>query len=278
VFVEISNRPFRFGVITFPTEGAEQWRATARRAAELGYSTVLMPDVVRLLAPAPALAVAAEAAHIRVGTWVYAAPLRAPGITAWEAHSLAVLTEGRFEMGIGTGRRGIEPELAELGLPLGSPAERLARVSATITALRQLDGTDRRTPVLVAAGGPKARTLAAEQADIVSLAAGPGAPRAKAAAMAADLWAKASGRAEDIELVAEVIAVGNDLPPGIEQMTGIDAATLRASDSFSLLLGDDAAVIDQLQRCRDEIGASYITAPVQCMEALAPAVAALAGR
>jgi hypothetical protein len=31
---------------------------------------------------------------------------------AWEAHSLSVLTEGRFEMGIGTGRPGIEDELA----------------------------------------------------------------------------------------------------------------------------------------------------------------------
>jgi hypothetical protein len=31
---------------------------------------------------------------------------------AWEAHSLSVLTEGRFEMAIGTGRPGIEAELA----------------------------------------------------------------------------------------------------------------------------------------------------------------------
>jgi len=29
-----------------------------------------------------------------------------------------VLTEGRFEMGIGTGRPGIEDELRELGLPV----------------------------------------------------------------------------------------------------------------------------------------------------------------
>jgi alkanesulfonate monooxygenase SsuD/methylene tetrahydromethanopterin reductase-like flavin-dependent oxidoreductase (luciferase family) len=276
--VRTTTRPFRFGVITFPTRGAEQWRATVRRIADLGYSTVLMPDVIRLLAPGPALAMAADAADIRVGTWVYAAPLRAPGITAWEAHSLSLLTDGRFEMGVGAGRHGIEPELAELGLPLGSPAERLARVSATISALRALDGTDRHTPVLVAAGGPKARELAAQQADIVSLAAGPGDPRARVEQMVADLWAKSAGRADDIELVSEVIAVGDELPAGIEQMTGIDAATLRTSDSPSLLLGDDKAVIDELQRRRDQLGTSYITVPAEVMTALAPAVEALAGR
>lgn len=274
----MSTRAFRFGVITFPTHGAEDWRATAHRAAELGYSTLLMPDVVRLPAPGPSLAVAAAVAEIRVGTWVYAAPLRAPGVTAWEAHSLSVLTDGRFEMGIGAGRPGMAAELAELGLPVGSAAERLARVAATISALRKLDGPDRHTPVLVAAGGPRARSLAAEHADIVNFAAGPLAPRAKLEDMVADLRDKAAGRADDIELVTEVIAVGTELQPGTEQITGADAATVRASDSLSVLLGDDAAVIDELQRRRDTIGASYIAVRAECMEAAAPAVEALAGR
>lgn len=272
------GRAFRFGVIATPFGGGRQWRSTAERAAELGYSTLLMPDVVRLLAPGPALAAAASAADIRVGTWVYAAPLRPPGVTAWEAHTLSVLTEGRFEMGIGAGRPGIEAELAELQLPFGSAAERLARVSATIDALRELDGADRPTPVLVAAGGPKARTLAAEKADMVTFAVGPLTPRAEVATMAADLRARAAGRADDIELVANLVAVGDDLPPGIERMTGADPATLRASDSLSLVPGDTSAVIDELQRRRDQIGTSYIAVNVEFMEALAPAVEALTGR
>jgi hypothetical protein len=58
------------------------------------------------------------------------APLRSPvrpaWTTAWEAHSLSLLSEGRFEMGIGLGRPGIEDQLRELGLPVvprasGSP-------------------------------------------------------------------------------------------------------------------------------------------------------------
>jgi hypothetical protein len=47
------DRPFRFGVIGAPFGKAERWRATAVRAAELGYATLLMPDVLNLLAPGP---------------------------------------------------------------------------------------------------------------------------------------------------------------------------------------------------------------------------------
>jgi hypothetical protein len=30
---------------------------------------------------------------VRVGTWVYASPFRPPWMTAWEAHSLAILPD-----------------------------------------------------------------------------------------------------------------------------------------------------------------------------------------
>jgi alkanesulfonate monooxygenase SsuD/methylene tetrahydromethanopterin reductase-like flavin-dependent oxidoreductase (luciferase family) len=89
------------------------WRDRVRRIADSGYSTLLMPDVPQWQpAPGPTLGLAAALADLRVGTWVYAAPLRPAWSTAWEAHSLSVLTDGRFEMGVGTGRPGIEDELS----------------------------------------------------------------------------------------------------------------------------------------------------------------------
>src|ERR671926_1555629 len=125
-----------------------------------------MPDVPQWQpAPGPTLAVAAALADIRVGTWVYASPLRPHWMMAWEAHSLSVLTEGRFEMGVGIGRPGIEDELRELGLPVVPRGERLAQVRDTVAALRQLDGPDLHTPVVIAARGPKSQALAAELAD-----------------------------------------------------------------------------------------------------------------
>lgn len=77
-------------------------------------------------APGPMLALASTPTDLRIGTWVYASPVRPAWSTAWEAHTLSVLSEGRFEMGIGLGRPGLEDQLRELGLPVVAPGERLA--------------------------------------------------------------------------------------------------------------------------------------------------------
>src|SRR5579864_8822736 len=153
------TRPFRFGVVAPLRTDLPTWRDRVRRIADVGYSTLLMPDVPQWQpAPGPTLAFAAAlASSLRVGTWVYASPLRPPWMMAWEAHSLSVLTEGRFEMGIGTGRPGIEDELSQRGVPVLRPGERLAQMRETVTALRELDGPKLHTPVAMAIRGPKAQ-------------------------------------------------------------------------------------------------------------------------
>jgi alkanesulfonate monooxygenase SsuD/methylene tetrahydromethanopterin reductase-like flavin-dependent oxidoreductase (luciferase family) len=271
------DRPFRFGVIGAPFGRPDHWRATAVRAAELGYGTLLMPDVLNLLAPGPSLGLAAGAADIGVGTWVYSAPLRTPQQTAWEAHTLSVLTGGRFEMGIGTGHPRSGEFARSLGMPFGSAAERLAQVAATIEAVHALDGPDLRTRILVAAGGPKARALAAAKADIVSIAADPLTPREGVAAATAEVGARAGARAGDIEFAMNLFAVGDDIPPNAKRATGADPADLVAADSLVLLRGGTAAMIDELRRRRDQIGVSYILVNADFMAELAPAVEALAG-
>src|SRR6201990_3133789 len=146
------TRPFRFGVVAPILTELPAWRDRVRRIADSGYSTLLMPDVpLWQPAPGPALAVAGSLADLRVGTWVYASPLRPAWSTAWEAHSLSVLTDGRFEMGIGTGRPGIADQLRQLGLPVTPVSQRPGQVRDVIAALRNLDGPDRHTPVVVAA-------------------------------------------------------------------------------------------------------------------------------
>src|SRR5690606_39336372 len=77
---------------------------------------------------------------------------------------------GRCGPGIGAGGPGIGEGVARLGLPPVPPAERLARMRETVAALRELDGPDRHTPVVMAVSGPKARALAAEVADTVTFA------------------------------------------------------------------------------------------------------------
>jgi hypothetical protein len=173
-----ATRAFRFGIVAPLLPDMPTWIEQVRRIADHGYSTVLMPDFPQLQpSPAPTLAVAATVADVRVGTWVYAAPLRAPWLTAWEAHSLTLLTEGRFEMGIGVGRPGIEDELRERGLPVPSPGQRLDQVRETVAALRELDGEQWHTPVAMAVIGPRARAMASEIADTVTFAMAPDEPQ-----------------------------------------------------------------------------------------------------
>jgi alkanesulfonate monooxygenase SsuD/methylene tetrahydromethanopterin reductase-like flavin-dependent oxidoreductase (luciferase family) len=243
-----------------------------RRIADSGYSTLLMPDVPQWQpAPGPTLAVAAALADLRVGTWVYASPLRPPWMTAWEAHSLSLLTDGRFEMGVGTGRPGIEDELRDLGLPVVPPGERLAQVRETVTALRDLDGPGLHTPVVMAVRGPKALALAAEVADTVNFALQPDESRLEVARLARDFRA-----IRDVELALHVSVVGDTVAPFMAP-PDTDPAALRRSDSLAILPDDAAAAAEEIQRRREEIGFSYFVFGADFAETLAPVVAELAG-
>lgn len=265
-------RPFRFGVVAPLRTDLPAWRDQVRRIADSGFSTLLMPDVQQWQpAPGPTLAVAATLADLRVGTWVYASPLRTPRNLAWEAHSLSVLTEGRFEMGIGAGRPGIEDELRELGLPVVTPGQRLSQVRDAVTSLRELDGPDRHTPVVMAVRGPKAQGLAADLADTVAFATMPGDSRTEIVRLAAEFRAP-----RDLELAHHVAVVGDAVSPFMAP-PDTDPAALRAADSLLQLPSDPTAATEEILRRREEGGFSYIVVGANAADVLAPVVAELTG-
>ncbi|HZU56111.1 MAG TPA: LLM class flavin-dependent oxidoreductase [Actinocrinis sp.] len=266
------TRPFRFGVVAPVRTDLSTWRERVRRIADSGYSTLLMPDVPQWQpAPGPTLAVAATLADLRVGTWVYASPVRPPWSTAWEAHSLSLLTDGRFEMGIGTGRPGIEDQLRELGLPVVPASERLGHVRETVTALRALDGPDLHTPVAMAVRSAKARALAAELADTVTFVLSPSDSRADLARLVGEFHTT-----RDVELAMHVSVIGDGVAPFMTR-PDTDPAALRAIDSPLLLPDDPAAAAEEIQRRREEFGFSYFIFGADFADALAPVVAELAG-
>ncbi|MEV5964660.1 LLM class flavin-dependent oxidoreductase [Kribbella sp. NPDC051952] len=273
----MSDKRFRFGVVGSPASG-EAWIKTVRQAADLGYSTVLMPDGLQLPSPFPSLAMAAAVADIRVGTFVAAAPLRTPRATAWEAHTLTLLTDGRFEFGLGTGRPAVEEQVNEIGLHFGTAKERRDQVRETLDHLVKLDG-ERRTPIMLAAGGPRALALAAARADIVSLAKDAMTPRAEIAQLVKDLRELAGSRADDIELAMNLFAAGTrELPPFTQRAAGVTPEELEASDSLMLLRGTTQEMADELQRRRDDFGVSYISVNALFLEDLAPVVEMLNGK
>ena len=272
----ITRRPFRFGAVATPAGG--DWLTTSRRVADLGYTSLLMPDGMQLPAPIPSLAMAAAVTDIRVGTWVLAAPLRPPRLVAWEANSMTRLTGGRFELGLGTGRPVVERWAAEMGLPFGSPAQRLEQVRQIIDGVRALDGDVQRTPVIVAAAGPRALRLAAQHADIVTPATGALTPRDTVAQLLATVRDHAGARANEIEFATSIFVVGDDLPPHAERYLGADVAGLRSAGSLVLLEGSPQDMADELLRRRDQLGTSYVTVNADYLDEFAPVIKILDGR
>ena len=270
-------RPFRFGVVAAP-QGAERWVADVKRIADLGYSTVLMPDGVQLLSPFSSLAVAATVAPVRVGTFVLASPLRTPRQAAWEAHSLSVLTQGRFDMGIGTGHDRVPQGAAELGMPYGT-AVRAARPGEADR--RPPPRARRRAAHAGAHGGGRAQGVDAGRGDRRHRDDRRGrarGPRRVRRPWSRSLRAAAGARAEEIELAMNLFVVGDEVPPWTKSFIGADMADLVAADSLTLLRGDVDAMVDELQRRREAFGTSYVSVNGAFYEALAPVVERLAGQ
>src|SRR5438270_13582432 len=109
-------RPFRFGVNLRGALSRAEWRDKARKVEDLGFASLLVPDhLTDLIAPFPALISAAEATkHIQVGTNVLNNDLRHPVLVAREAAAVDVLSDGRFQLGLGAGS--IRSEYRQAGL------------------------------------------------------------------------------------------------------------------------------------------------------------------
>ena len=141
---------------------------------------------------------------------------------------------------------------AGVGPPALSPGERLTQVRHAITTLRDLDGTDLHTPVVMAARGPKARPLAFDLANSVTFAAMPEDSRAVIMRMRADVRAVRT----DIELAHHVPVVGDAIAAFMTR-SDTDPAALHAAESLLALPGDPTAAVDEVLRRCEEGGASY---------------------
>ena len=152
-----------------------------------------------------------------------------------------------------------------------TPGERLSQVRDAVTSLRNLDGPDFHTPVVMAVRGPKARALAVNLADTVTFVATPGDSRAEMMRMAADFRA-----IRDVELALHVSVVGDAVSPFMAP-PDTDPAALRAADSLLVLPSDPRAAIEEVLRRREEGGFSYFVVGANAADALAPVVAELTG-
>lgn len=287
-----SERKFRFGAVVGFARSGQEWAAIARHIEELGFATLLCPDGTGTLAPFQALSAAAAATStLRLGSYVLAAPLRTPGEVAWETASLDVLSGGRFELGLGAGRPDAESDAARLGLPFGTPAERVSRVRQTIEAVHaRYAGTDAasrndaargvqqpRPPVLVAGTGPRMLDLAVQEATTLALGLPPQATEDDLGAKADQVRTAVGHGFDRLELNVNIALVGNEFPPYAASWLGAAPQALLHNGSITVLAGSARQMADTLLRRRDRSAVSYISVNAQFADAFAPVIELLTG-
>jgi probable F420-dependent oxidoreductase len=149
----MTARPFRFGVSSLVTGSRVAWQAKARLAA---------------------LVSAAEVTGLRLGTLLLNTGLYRPAVLAREVADTDQLTEGRLELGLGTGYAEDDFEAAELPFP--SPGERVDHLAHTVSELRRLFASEKQVPAVrqrptpplfLGGNGNRLLRLAAREADIV---------------------------------------------------------------------------------------------------------------
>ncbi|HEX3789949.1 MAG TPA: TIGR03621 family F420-dependent LLM class oxidoreductase [Pseudonocardiaceae bacterium] len=296
----MTDRSFRFGVVSGGVQSPGQWTKFVHRVEDTGYASLMIPDAFGGTAPFPALAsAAAVSTGLRLGTFVLAAPLRTPTSIAWDAASVDRLSGGRLELGLGAGRPGAKAEADLLGVPFGSPGERVEQVARTIEVVRTrfadaIAAADAQPgeamsatggflpvqrptpPILIAGNGRKLLTVAAEHADIVSIGLAADPTERALGERVAMLRELAGDRFDELELNLNIFSVGTEIPPWMAQF-GVDASRAADNQDVRVLTGDLAGIADVLRRRRDEFGISYVMVNSFAAEAFAPLVEQLAG-
>jgi hypothetical protein len=111
-------RAFRFSFNMFGLTTARAFAELCREGERLGYDSVLAADHLGLPAPFPLLVAAAQATErMRVGTLVLNAGFWNPALLAREIATADILTDGRLEIGLGSGHMKSEFDAASRARP-----------------------------------------------------------------------------------------------------------------------------------------------------------------
>jgi probable F420-dependent oxidoreductase len=308
------QRPFRFGVQEHRAPSAKAWKEKARQVEALGYAALYLPDhFTDQLGPIAALMAAADAtSRLRVGSLVFDNDYRHPVVLAKEAATLDLLSDGRFDLGLGAGWMATDYEQA--GIPYDSPGTRISRLEEGLKIIKGLftgepftftgdhyhvagiEGSPRpvqkpHPPILLGGGGRRMLRLAAREADIVNVNFDLREGQVNRDLVRTGLaeatdeklrWIKdaAGDRLDRIELSVTIFFanITDDRESVATVMAagfGAEPKDIHAMPHF--LIGTVDEVVDDLQRRRERYGISYVIVPGEADETFAPVVARLAG-
>lgn len=310
-------RGFRFGLDVGDNFARDEFVNLVRRADSSGFSVVTGSDHVgsRLAAVLPMLSVAAEvSSRLRISPMVLANDFRHPAVLAKDTATLDILSEGRFELGIGTGW--IKEQYNAAGISYPSPRARVDRLQEAVAVIKGCWGggpfsfvgdhyqVDEITcprpfqtphpPILIAGGGPRMLKFAGSEADIVSIA-----PLTPGSSTFDGFWQDitksgnsvgqqidwiregAGSRFNEIEL--SVFAHNVVVTENIEQATqDLVSQTATSHDEIATsphtLIGPPAAIVETLLDRREGHGISYVIFDSADLDAIEPVIAQLAGQ
>lgn len=300
-------KPFRFGYAIGRVKARSELEETARRLEAEGWSSMLVSDHLGSTSSFPPLLVAASAtSSLRIGNLVLNNDFFHPLRLAQEASTIDLLTDGRLELGLGSGWN--RPEYEVLGVSFDSAARRGARLADAVREMKRawagevtvrLGDSDLpaapppvqqpHPPLLIGGQGDAVLTLAAKEADIVGftgIASKNGALTIEAGSIESlqerrdFVFSRAGERAAALELnvLVQQVSVGARLD---EQAEAI-AAELEVSPGFVaesplVLAGTASEIEEKLRAVREQTGISYFSVSRNAIDDLAPVVAALAG-
>jgi probable F420-dependent oxidoreductase len=307
-------RPLRFGVQEHRAPSATAWKEKARQVEALGYASLYLPDhFTDQVGPIAALMAAADATtRLRVGSLVFDNDYRHPVVLAKEAATIDLLSDGRFDLGLGAGWMASDYEQA--GIPFDSPGTRISRMEEALTIIKGLftgepftfagehyrvtgiEGSPRplqmpHPPILLGGGGRRMLRLAAREADIVNVnfdlregAINRNLVRTGLAEATDEKlgWIRdaAGERMERVELSVTIFLanITDDRESVASVMAagiGVEPKDILAMPHF--LIGTVDEVVEDVQARRERYGISYIIVPGEAAESFAPVVARLAG-
>jgi probable F420-dependent oxidoreductase len=309
-------RLFRFGVQGRSLGPHQEWLAMLRRAEGFGFTSYLALDhFVRGFDTVASLAAAAMVTNMRVGSFVFDNDFRHPALTAKAAATIDVLSDGRFELGIGAGW--LKEEYDQTGIPFEPASVRIAKLAEAIRLIKTIfteehpvsfsgehytvtdlictpkpiSRPDRpHPPFIVGGGSQKILTLAGKEADIVGITTRARPDGLKdnqdltAAATERKIgWVRdaAGNRFADIELNMMVndIVITSEREATADRLAGQYGLTRDdILDSPLMLIGTVDEMVAALEERRERYGFSYICTTEPNLTTLAPVVARLAGR
>jgi len=300
----------RFSIQIPSADDLGSWQEKLRRAEDLGFYSVSIPDHLGPSLPqmAPLVGLAAAAAvteRLRLASTVLDNDFRHPVMVAKEIATLDRLSGGRVDFGLGAGW--LEEDYTTTGIASWDPpGARVDRLCESISLIRRLftgeavdfDGEhytvkgfvafptplQAPVPLMIGARSRRMLSIAAREAQVVSVLAQAVAGGNQRAGFEQQLrWIEeAGGRQRDDLVVGLRIPFGQIAAPGasglelVQQWAsrlGLPADEVRSSPF--MIVGDLAMVRDHLGALAERDGIGYVTLSEELAWSMAPVVAEL---